>query len=224
MLWLKERLSNNKVVLFGNYTLLFFLLLHFFIVPFFPIEWHGLMFSILLTLIYLNLVIFMVGFRKTLLYFVMALIILDAVFELLELTFLAQISYGLNIVLFIAVVFKFIVVISKSKTMDIEVIMGAIIGYFLLGILSTMMINLVMSLNAEAYAFNESGILKEGVSRTSEFQYFALVTMSTLGYGEITPITPSARSVATFIAVTGQLYVAIIVALIVGKFSGQATK
>jgi voltage-gated potassium channel Kch len=87
-----------------------------------------------------------------------------------------------------------------------------------------MMINLTMTYNPDAFAFSEAGVLANGVSRISEFQYFALVTLTTLGYGEITPITPAARSIASLISVSGQLYVAIVIALLVGKFSGQSKK
>ncbi|MFW5706197.1 MAG: ion channel [Bacteroidota bacterium] len=45
--------------------------------------------------------------------------------------------------------------------------------------------------------------------------------MSTVGYGDIVPGTPIARSLATFISISGQLYIAIIIALLVGKFSGR---
>lgn len=217
-----EKLSDKTTLMFGNYTLLLFLMVQFFVVPFFPIEWHRLIFSIVITLIYLNLVVVITDYRKSLLSYVIILIIIDAVFGFFGLIILTQISFALNILLFVLVVIKFLVIIAKSKTVNIQVIMDSINGYLLLALLSTMMINLIMSVNPEAFSFNEAGVLTGGVSRLSEFQYYGLVTLSTLGYGEITPITPGARSIATLIAVCGQMYVAIIVALLVGKFSSQS--
>jgi len=52
----------------------------------------------------------------------------------------------------------------------------------------------------------------------SEFIYFGFVTLSTLGYGDITPSTPMARSMSIFTSLLGQLYLVIIMALIIGKF------
>ena len=218
-----ENISDRTTLLLGNYTLLAFLFIQFFVVPFFPVEWHKILFNIVITLIYLNLVVVIKDYRTTLLSYVLILIILDWVFTIFALPILSNISFILNILLFIIIVIKFITLIAQSKKVDINIILDSINGYLLLAVLSTMMINLVMAINPEAFAFNEVGILKGNVSRVSEFQYFGLVTLSTLGYGEITPITPSARSVATLIAVSGQLYVAIIIALLVGKFSGQSS-
>ncbi len=217
-----KKLSDNTVILFGNYTLLMFLLIHFFIIPFFPFEWHKHMFSIVITLIYLNSVVLIHEYRKSLLTYVIILILLDLLFTVLDLEILALISTFLNIVLFVFIVIQFLIIIARSKKANITIILDAVNGYLLLGILSSLMINVVMNLNPDAFAFNEAGIIGGGFSRNSEFQYYGLVTLTTLGYGEILPISPSARSIASFIAVAGQLYVAIIIALLVGKFAGQS--
>lgn len=52
--------------------------------------------------------------------------------------------------------------------------------------------------------------------------YYSLVTMTTLGYGDIVPSSPAARSVATLQAVVGQLYLAVIVARLVGLHVAEA--
>jgi hypothetical protein len=46
--------------------------------------------------------------------------------------------------------------------------------------------------------------------------YYSLVTMTTLGYGDIVPVSPPARMLAGIQAVTGQLYIAVLVARLVG--------
>ena len=60
-----------------------------------------------------------------------------------------------------------------------------------------------------------------GVLR-SDLLYFSLVTLVTLGYGDIVPVTPLARMVAAFEGVVGQFYVAAVVAMLVGRFIAQA--
>jgi voltage-gated potassium channel len=60
----------------------------------------------------------------------------------------------------------------------------------------------------------ETGLSLKEVSRT--FLYFSFVTLSTLGYGDVLPIHPSARNLAALEAITGQLYVAILIGLLVG--------
>ena len=53
---------------------------------------------------------------------------------------------------------------------------------------------------------------------------FSLVTLATVGYGDILPATPTARMLAMFEAVVGQFYVAVVVALFVGMYSSQSRK
>jgi hypothetical protein len=53
------------------------------------------------------------------------------------------------------------------------------------------------------------------------FSYFSLVTLSTLGYGDITPLTPLARSLSSLEAVVGQLYIAVLIARLVGMHIAQ---
>ena len=55
-------------------------------------------------------------------------------------------------------------------------------------------------------------------SAWTQFLYFSLTTLTTLGYGDITPINPFARIWATLEAVVGTLYVAILVARLVSLY------
>jgi hypothetical protein len=54
--------------------------------------------------------------------------------------------------------------------------------------------------------------------------YYSLVTMTTLGYGDIVPVAPPARTLAGMQAVTGQLYIAVLVARLVGLHIAQSTR
>jgi voltage-gated potassium channel Kch len=49
-----------------------------------------------------------------------------------------------------------------------------------------------------------------------QFIYYSFVTLTTLGYGEITPASPVAQTLAYLEAVTGQFYLTILVAALVG--------
>ena len=49
-----------------------------------------------------------------------------------------------------------------------------------------------------------------------ELTYFSLVTQTTLGYGDLSPTLGSARIIAAFQAILGQLYIAVVVARLVG--------
>jgi hypothetical protein len=52
-----------------------------------------------------------------------------------------------------------------------------------------------------------------------ELMYFSLVTLSTVGYGDVLPVSPMARSLASVEALIGQFYVAVVVATFVALFT-----
>ena len=55
----------------------------------------------------------------------------------------------------------------------------------------------------------------------SELMYFSFVTITTLGYGDLIPVKPLARTVAFLEAIIGQFYVAVLVAWLVGMYLSE---
>jgi hypothetical protein len=62
----------------------------------------------------------------------------------------------------------------------------------------------------------------QGLETTRQFVYYSFVTLTTLGYGDITPITSMARSLCILEAVIGQLYLVVQVAWLVGVHVSQS--
>jgi hypothetical protein len=60
------------------------------------------------------------------------------------------------------------------------------------------------------------------IAATRQFVYYSFVTLTTLGYGDITPITSMARSLCILEAVIGQLYLVVQVAWLVGVHVSQS--
>ena len=54
--------------------------------------------------------------------------------------------------------------------------------------------------------------------------YFSIVTITTVGYGDITPVTRVARAFANLEAVIGQLYLVILVSWLVGTYVSKKSK
>lgn len=102
-------------------------------------------------------------------------------------------------------------------------ITGSICGYLLLGIFFAVMASMIDQLDPDSYLMNE--LLETEFDRTggrmSLFVYYSFVTMTTLGYGDVTPISQAARTLAWFEAVAGQFYVAILVAGLVSRLGGE---
>jgi hypothetical protein len=87
---------------------------------------------------------------------------------------------------------------------------GAVAAYLLLGVIWAHAYALVAALRPEAFAGPVSA-----ADGARAFYYFSFVTLATLGYGDVLPVHPAARSLATLEAVTGTLYLAILIARLV---------
>jgi hypothetical protein len=94
-----------------------------------------------------------------------------------------------------------------------KVVIGAIGAYLLLGFIGTFLFEIVQLLYPNSFTNTE--IFSDGFYGKL---YFSIVTISTLGYGDITPITPQGQAIAMLVALSGQLYLAILMAMLVGKF------
>jgi len=51
-----------------------------------------------------------------------------------------------------------------------------------------------------------------------KFIYYSFVTLTTVGYGDITPASSGAKVLTIFLCVAGQLYLTVLVGLIIGKY------
>ena len=110
--------------------------------------------------------------------------------------------------------------IAQSKKVNVTIIINSINGYLLIGILGAVLLAMAEILQKFLYhldtgAINFAGGTAQGFH---DFLYFSFITLTTLGYGDVTPVSPLAKSLSIVIAVTGQLYLTILVALLVGKY------
>ncbi len=104
-----------------------------------------------------------------------------------------------------------------EKEITSDVIMGAICGYFLIGLLWNNVYVLIEVLEPNSFQLSH-GPGAEG----QNFIYYSFVTLTTLGYGDITPISHPAQSLSLLEAIMGQLYLAVLVARMVGIHIAQS--
>jgi len=110
-------------------------------------------------------------------------------------------------------------VIDGSR-MSSEKIYGAVCAYLLIGFLFANIYGFIALVDADAFSLStelENHLVGSGHSRIQGvLNYFSFVTMSTLGYGDMSPVSQAARSFAWVQAVIGQLYLAVVIAALVG--------
>jgi len=127
-------------------------------------------------------------------------------------------SYSLNIVFFGLIVATLVKHLAGSKTVTPRIILESIITYLLIGLIYSMIISLIDHYDPTAFSFPDHN-KNAAIAHLNDFIYFTFVTLSTTGYGDIIPMQPYSRSLTILIAITGQMYIAIIIAMIVGKYA-----
>ena len=96
---------------------------------------------------------------------------------------------------------------------DLNIITGSVALYLILGFIWAILYTFLIQLSPEAIR----GVEPENwIYSLSTMTYFSFVTLTTLGYGDISPVTPIAKVLVILEAVTGMFYFAIIVASLIG--------
>jgi hypothetical protein len=108
--------------------------------------------------------------------------------------------------------------VLRAPSVNTEVLCASISAYLMLGLLWTVAYWLVAQVTPNAFAFNTNTGTKETMVGFNAF-YFSFITLSTVGYGDITPVSRIARWLAAMEAMTGLLYVTVLIARLVSLYS-----
>jgi hypothetical protein len=108
--------------------------------------------------------------------------------------------------------------LRNARTILTAHLSTAISIYLLLGMQWFAIYSAIEAFHPGSFFLNKVPI----ADRQSELLYFSLVTLSTVGYGDIVPIDGEVRMLAALEGVTGVLYVAITVALLVSAYKQPA--
>jgi hypothetical protein len=112
--------------------------------------------------------------------------------------------------------------VFRATRVTRDVLAGAICAYLLMGLgwsnIFVVLENHVPgSFSSGALASAATGGLEGVHQQQGHFTYLSLVTLSTLGYGDITPVTQPARMWAALEAIIGQLFIGVLIARLVGQ-------
>lgn len=101
--------------------------------------------------------------------------------------------------------------LATNRGVGLDPIVGAVFGYVLTAVAWSQLYVQIET------GFSQSFSLPTDNNTESEFLYFSLVTLTTLGYGDIIPIKPVPRILAGMQAAFGTIYIAVFVGRIVGR-------
>jgi hypothetical protein len=99
-----------------------------------------------------------------------------------------------------------------------DTLFGALAVYLLIGVTSTVLYEIIEA-SAPGSFSNLQGLRPS--EAFAELNYFSLVTLTTLGYGDIAPVAPMARTLAAAEAIVGQFFVAAVVGLLISRGGAQ---
>jgi voltage-gated potassium channel len=138
---------------------------------------------------------------------------------LLESEFTHLLDVATTFLFLVAIVVMMTRHIARSRDVTPTIILSSINGFLLIGILGGALLAIA---NADFFygPSHLHGIAFPGDAPPlpGDYIYFSFITLTTLGYGDITPVSELSRSLAVLIAITGQLYMTILIAMLVGKF------
>ncbi len=203
-----------------NITLLILILIYVFGLPLFsPGEARQSAYSLILTGIFI-ITVFAIKKKGNLYFYLSGIaIVLEWISDFYNLTLLQGLTATFALLFFVVAIVSMMIRIANSKKVGPLEFVEAINVYFLLGILGSIFFSVINSFVPGAFHFPE-GV----VPVRSDFIYYSFVTISTLGYGDIIPVSPVAKNFSIFISISGQLYLAMIVALLVGKYISSGSK
>jgi len=114
--------------------------------------------------------------------------------------------------------------VVKQREVTGETIAMSISVYLLIGLTWGVLYIVLYYLQPNAFSFGGSGTPSSHPEATQIFPvlvYFSLTTLSTVGFGDITPVSLQTRYAAVAEGITGQFYLAILVARLVGLYMSR---
>lgn len=118
-----------------------------------------------------------------------------------------------------------------------RVLMGAVAGYLMIGITAGLLLGVLETIHPGSFralnAHNGSYLLDGQLQGRSNLQiwqldferltYFAFVTITTVGFGDISPVTPQAQMMSVMFATIGPIYIAVVMGVLISRLTVQST-
>ena len=206
-------INKEKNFRFSNTILLIMVFLLVFIGPILPVHVQKSFNSSGYTIIFLAAVLSLNKYRREMFVLAIGAILTEWVTDYVNSELFSALSDLINFIFFIIVVVSFIAQLVRSEKIGMREIFESINGYLLLGIIFSILIAVTDKNIPGALYFPDTP------NTFGDYMYYGFITLSTLGYGDVVPKLPVAKSLAILTTVSGQFYMATIIAIIVSKFT-----
>ena len=136
-------------------------------------------------------------------------VILDLINLFLANRYLMIVAYSFGTILYFYIIVLLVINLLSYRVVTANLIYCAISTYLLIGIMWTGIYAIVEGIFPGSFS---------GISETADLLYFSFVTLTTVGYGDISPQFILAKRLAVLEAAMGGIYMAVIIAMIVGRY------
>ncbi|MEL7122678.1 MAG: ion channel [Bacteroidota bacterium] len=116
-----------------------------------------------------------------------------------------------NLLLFGFLFVRLMTYLLKRDRVDTNSLYASISAFLVLGIVGMPLASTIEHYFPGAYELPEAHTYYD-------FLYYCYITITTVGYGDITPVHPLAKALAILLSISGQLYITFVVAIIIGKY------
>jgi hypothetical protein len=133
---------------------------------------------------------------------------------------------------------RLMICLAQETRIGIPVLSGAVAGYLLLGISGGLLFGVMETVAPGSFLNEADGGRQLVLSQLPmsaagqqvwsldfmNIHYFAFVTLTTVGYGDILPVLPPAQMASVALSIVGQMYLAVVMGLLISRYTLQSEK
>lgn len=134
--------------------------------------------------------------------------------------FIELLDYLVTIAFFTLITVSVLSYVIHDTVITQSTFYGAICGYLLIGLLWSFIHLAIFKWYPQAYSLPSNFVLRPE-NQLDQFIYYSFVTLSTLGFGDIVPVGDFAKALSWLEAITGQVYLTVWIAQLVGLHISQ---
>ncbi|MFZ0407491.1 MAG: potassium channel family protein, partial [Cyanobium sp.] len=120
--------------------------------------------------------------------------------------------------------------LASERLVNGAVLQGALAGYLMLGLASGLLLCSLETIQPGSFRGIDIGSQATDLNHSvwglnfAELNYFAFVSLTTMGYGDVTPVSAAAGMICVMIAVTGTFYIAAVMGILISRLTIQETE
>jgi hypothetical protein len=136
-------------------------------------------------------------------------VVLDGINMFFTNRYLMVVAYSFGTILYFYIIILLVRNLLSQRVITANLIYCAISIYLLIGIMWAGIYVVLEGLSPDSFS---------GISETSDLLYFSFVPLTTVGFGDVAPLSILSKRLAVFESAMGGIYMAVIIALIVGRY------